>query len=217
MRSTVFALLLALALAAPSARAVDGVVLINQSTVTAAGGFPYIISLPGSYKLSGPLTMSTTGTGNYQAGPYRYDIAIQINSNNVLLDLNGFSITMNNADPNLGHDYFAVASAVGTSQTSVKNGFINITSVAEMNPTSNNSSVGVFLLGSPMCSVEDLVVSLPLNNSFGYAVIVGRESLIRHNRLSAPAASGAECPSVIVENAGIGNQGAGCVSANNVP
>ena len=37
-------------LIATSAFAIDGVVLINQSTVTAAGGFPYMITKTGSYK-----------------------------------------------------------------------------------------------------------------------------------------------------------------------
>jgi hypothetical protein len=43
---------------------VDGVTLINQSTVIAAGGFPYTISRPGSYKLSGNLTVPTGVDGN---------------------------------------------------------------------------------------------------------------------------------------------------------
>ena len=63
-----------------SAFAVDGVVLINQATVMAAGGFPYKISQPGSYKLSGNLSVPAGMDG------------IDINSDNVTLDLNGFSI-----------------------------------------------------------------------------------------------------------------------------
>ena len=47
MRKMVF-VILAVALVPFCAVAVDGVVLINQSTVTAAGGFPYVISQPGS-------------------------------------------------------------------------------------------------------------------------------------------------------------------------
>ena len=49
---------------ATSAFAVDGQVLINQSTVMAAGGFPYRITQPGSYKLAGNLSMTTTVNGN---------------------------------------------------------------------------------------------------------------------------------------------------------
>jgi len=43
----------------------EGVVLINQSTVMAAGGFPYVITQPGSYKLSGNLTLNTTQAGDF--------------------------------------------------------------------------------------------------------------------------------------------------------
>jgi len=63
------------------ALAVDGVVLINQATVMSAGGFPYTITQPGSYRLSGNLTVP--------AGPD----GIDINTDNVTLDLNGFTIT----------------------------------------------------------------------------------------------------------------------------
>lgn len=62
------------------ALAVDGVTLINQATVTAAGGFPYVISQPGSYRLSGNLVVLNA-------------TAISITASNVTLDLNGFSIT----------------------------------------------------------------------------------------------------------------------------
>jgi hypothetical protein len=72
----------ALLLAPVAAFAVDGVVLINQTTVTAAGGFPYKITQPGSYRLSGNLQVSALNTD-----------AIEIQTNNVTLDLNGFSIT----------------------------------------------------------------------------------------------------------------------------
>jgi parallel beta-helix repeat protein len=69
----------ALALAAP-VFAVDGVTLINQATVQGAGGFPYIISQSGSYRLSGNLVAASTS-------------AISITAPNVTLDLNGFTIS----------------------------------------------------------------------------------------------------------------------------
>jgi hypothetical protein len=74
--------ILALSLIPASAFALDGVVLINQSTVMAAGGFPYMITQPGSYKLSGNLIVTSAGKDG-----------IDINSDNVTLDLNGFTIT----------------------------------------------------------------------------------------------------------------------------
>src|SRR6266700_7689406 len=72
---------LAVVLVAPAVLAVDGVVLINQSTVMAAGGFPYTITQPGSYRLSGNLTVPDANT-----------TAIQVMADNVTIDLNGFSI-----------------------------------------------------------------------------------------------------------------------------
>ena len=75
------AIVLAMALFPACVFAVDGQTLINQSTVMAAGGFPYKILQAGSYKLSGNLTVTAIGTD-----------AIEIDSDNVTLDLNGFAI-----------------------------------------------------------------------------------------------------------------------------
>ena len=75
-----FLLLCAFTLLSMSALAVDGVVLINQASVNAAG-FPYHITQSGSYKLSSNLS-APSGIN-----------ALVINADNVVLDLNGFSIT----------------------------------------------------------------------------------------------------------------------------
>jgi hypothetical protein len=75
-------LVLTIALLVPAcAFAVDGQVVINQSTVMAGGGFPYKITQPGSYKLSGNLNVPSPVDG------------IDISTDNVTLDLNGFTIT----------------------------------------------------------------------------------------------------------------------------
>lgn len=70
-----------------SAFAVDGVVLIDQTRALAgnvtpgdAPGFPVTISLPGSYRLSGNLTVPASTNG------------IDIAADGVTLDLNGFQI-----------------------------------------------------------------------------------------------------------------------------
>ena len=79
MKVTVLAVL---AMAVPfSAFGVDGIVLVNQSTVVAAGGFPYTITQPGSYRLAGNLTVPNANT-----------TAILVHADNVTIDLNGFSI-----------------------------------------------------------------------------------------------------------------------------
>ena len=79
MRKKAFGLI-TMALAATCAFAVDGVVLINDATVKAAGGYPYRITQAGSYRLSGNLTVDQQTT------------AIVIDHDNVTLDLNGFTI-----------------------------------------------------------------------------------------------------------------------------
>lgn len=73
---------------ANAAQAVDGVFLINQTSALAGyvtpgdvPGFPVTISLPGSYRLEGNLTVPTV-----------FITAIQITADNVTLDLNGFAI-----------------------------------------------------------------------------------------------------------------------------
>jgi hypothetical protein len=79
--TAVFAAVVMLAWAA-SARAVDGTIEINQTKALANGGFPYVISTSGSYRLTGNLTVSSTSAD-----------AIAVNASDVTLDLNGFSIT----------------------------------------------------------------------------------------------------------------------------
>lgn len=86
LETCVAALLLG-TLATP-ALAVDGVVLIDQNRAAAGGvtpgdtaGFPVTISVPGSYRLAGDLTVGDSNTS-----------AIVITAPNVSLDLNGFSI-----------------------------------------------------------------------------------------------------------------------------
>ena len=68
-------------MAVTPALATDGVIEINQAKVNAAGGFPYVISQSGSYRLTSNLTL-TDPTKD----------AIEIGVSNVTLDLNGFTI-----------------------------------------------------------------------------------------------------------------------------
>jgi hypothetical protein len=110
MSKIILVLACAAALLWPSinACAADGVVLIDQTIVTASGGFPYLIKKPGSYRLDGDLTVIASD-------------AIHILSDDVTLDLAGFSIT--------GPGEISLARAIsddGTSHTgiSVRNGHI---------------------------------------------------------------------------------------------
>lgn len=87
LRFTMLGLTILLAFA-PVALAVDGVVLINQSTITnglpncpTGGLFPIVICQSGSYRLSGNLTVPDANT-----------TAIQVEALDVTIDLNGFAI-----------------------------------------------------------------------------------------------------------------------------
>lgn len=77
------ALVAALLLGALPALADEGVTEINQAVVDAAGGFPFSISTPGSYRLTGNLT---------HPAPALQMQTILITAGDVDLDLNGFRI-----------------------------------------------------------------------------------------------------------------------------
>ena len=62
-------------------QAADGVIEINQAAIDANGGFPYVISEPGSYILTGNLTVPDENT-----------TAIEVRADDVTVDLNGFAI-----------------------------------------------------------------------------------------------------------------------------
>ena len=64
-----------------TAQAADGVIEINQAIVEADDGFPYVISEPGSYILTGNLTVPDENTS-----------AIEVQADHVTVDLKGFAI-----------------------------------------------------------------------------------------------------------------------------
>jgi hypothetical protein len=110
--------------------AIDGQVLINQSTVIASGGFPYRITQPGSYKLSGNLALNTSQNANYSGPGGPADVAILIEANNISLDLNGFSITITDTmGKALGHPFYGVLEAGTFSQIAITNGSIRMTTI----------------------------------------------------------------------------------------
>ncbi len=106
-----------------AAFAIDGVTLINQSTVVAAGGFPYVITQPGSYKLAGNLTATST-------------TAISITAPYVTLDLNGFLIFCTTCS--------GVPGIVSTKPyTSISNGV-----VSGFGGAVTSTSYGIYLMGN---------------------------------------------------------------------
>jgi len=117
------------------AGAVDGVLEINQTVVSAAGGFPYQITAAGSYRLTGNLVVGVADTN-----------AINVTASPVTIDLNGFSISGTGGLVSSG-----IRDNVG--QLTVKNGTIqsfgegvNSTGpdvIADL--TTNNTNQGIFV------------------------------------------------------------------------
>lgn len=98
------------------ANAVDGMILINQQkaqtgsvTPGDAPGFPVTLTQPGSYRLSGNLTVPDQNT-----------TAIQVAADNVTIDLNGFSIL----GPNIANGFGQGVSASSYINVSVLNGTV---------------------------------------------------------------------------------------------
>lgn len=109
--------------------AADGVVEISQAKVLANGGhFPFTISSPGSYRLTSNLDVTADST-NAAAAQNR--VAIQINSGEVTIDLNGFAIigpltcTYGGSSCSLsGGTGAGVNASVGLSNITIRNGSI---------------------------------------------------------------------------------------------
>jgi hypothetical protein len=195
MSKIVFVVLLA-ALVPVGALAVDGQALINQSTVMAQGGFPYVISTPGSYKLSGNLVMSVGPAPNYT--PCSCDIAIAIAVSNVVLDLNGFTITVNQSlGPTAPRNYYAIAEIGTFSAVTIRNGSIRMNNGINDLP----NVVGVSLPSSFFNTVRDVSVIFSNSSIGGFnpqGFNLGGDSLIIHNVTNGQMSG--KCPSMVVEN-----------------
>jgi hypothetical protein len=157
--------------------AIDGQLLINQSTVEAAGGFPYIINEPGSYKLSGNLVVPAGETG------------ILIRASNVTVDLNGFTISGPVACTGAG----ASISCVGVGGT------YGISAISP-NITIRNGSVIGFITGIDLQQSNNLVEEIHAtgNGAFGIYVLGG---VVRRNTGSLNGITGiGAANSTVTEN-----------------
>jgi hypothetical protein len=170
--------------------AVDGVVLINQSTVLAAGGFPYKITQPGSYKLSGNLVVASSTDG------------IDILTSNVTLDLNGFTIS----GPVTCNGYGSSLSCTGTGGNGI---YAPAPGNAPVNQTIRNGSVVGFEYGVSVDSnglVEEIHATGNSNSGI-YAI----DSLLRRNITSYNVYGIQEYRSTVTENVASWNLASGLV------
>jgi hypothetical protein len=187
--------------------AIDGQILINQSTVMASGGFPYRITQPGSYKLSGNLTAPLNVS------------AIKFDTSNVTLDLGGFTINCN-FNQNAAFFQGCLTDAnIPQRALTVRNGSINLTATA---PSSNFSYFvgGIVLVYSTGSTLEDLRISGTASNFSMSGFAGGKYFIIRNNVLSGSAGPSVSCPSSVNGNVngtlGAGSTGSGCVGSGNV-
>jgi len=198
-----------LAMAPAAAWAADGQVLINQSTIMNAGGFPYTISQPGSYKLSGNLTMTSTAGGNFSG----IDIAIIISSSNVTLDFNGFNLILVNNIANLPHLLLGIGSTGFINAVSIQNGAINFTGTGS---ALAGNYTGIDTLGSGSFRLETFSVFQPGTiANFDRSIRIDKNSILRH--VVTNGNMDVACPSVVLESIARTitdpTNGTGCVTA----
>jgi hypothetical protein len=165
--------------------AVDGVILIDQNKALAGNvtpgdgaGYPVILSLSGSYRLSGNLTVPVSATG------------IQITADGVSLDLNGFSIIGPGVFPGGGN----AINGDNRKRIRVFNGSI-----------SGFSTAVDFLGTAELITLEELIVDAttisPTTGPIGgLAMRIGRDNaagaLVRN--IAAKGQIQVTCPSVVV-------------------
>jgi hypothetical protein len=209
--------------------AVDGVVLIDQNRALAgnvtpgdAPGFPVSLTLPGSYRLSGNLTVPVNTTG----------IAIQ--ADRVTLDLNGFSIAGDGTGGKAG---------VRTEDNAGAG--LSFRGVTVRNGTITNFLIGVNLSTATVDGSSEVTQIRAIDNHSG-GIVVGNNSIVTgnlatgnvfgistmaHAVVSGNTSTGntqfgfeVDCPSAIVGNLARGNptpfavtNAFTCTFANNTP
>jgi hypothetical protein len=171
MTKTIVAVV-ALLLIPACAFAVDGVVLINHPAVIAAGGYPYRITQPGSYRLSGNLTVPAGVSG------------IEISTDNVTIDLNGFAIT-GAGMPAQVHGIVAGtdAPAQGYYNITIRNGTIERMGQDAIHLLGDNILVEYVRARNNLAS--GIVVRSPGNTLPGPGLNPQRSLILRHNTIGS--------------------------------
>ena len=208
-RVATFGLTILLAVA-HAALAVDGTVLINQSTITngltgcpTGGHFPIVICQSGSYKLSSNLTVPDANTG-----------AIQISVDNVTLDMNGFSI--------LGPTVCAIGPNAAVTSCSPTGFGTGISSVVNSETDSGPENIvlmnghikGMGLFGILLNGSKSEVRNIHVSNNGSGGIQVGVLSLVSSCTVTTNAANGisASQGSVVTGNIVSRNQNFGILS-----
>lgn len=174
MRQRILVLLL-LALVPGAALALDGIVEINQESVLAAGGFPFVIDEPGSHALTGNLTVPANSQ------------AIAIRSNDVVLDLRGFEIVGPHA-----------CSFGGCAPGTIPGIGVNFESGGSSRITVRGGSIRGFPGTCILLGAEAYVTEMSVSRCGSNGIQVSAGSLVRDNRVSDTGREGI----VLVQEAG---------------
>jgi parallel beta-helix repeat protein len=181
LAATFLAVAMAIALAVP-AGAVDGTIEINQAKVLAAGGFPYVISATGSYRLTGNLTVPAATNG------------INFFAANATLDLNGFSISGpgSTSDTPIGVNAAGIESTVENGTITgfgfgVKVGFYGI--VRNMHADENGDGI---LAGSDSI-VENCTANSSTQTTIGSGIVCISGCRISGNTANGNVSGGIVC------------------------
>jgi hypothetical protein len=154
------------------AKTSDATVLINQAAVIDAGGFPFLITQPGSYKLIGNLTVPANTSG------------ILIQANDVTLDLNGFSITGPVVCDNRGSNCTGQPTGAATSGVEAVLGVVNGSPANIFGVTIKNGHVrgftdGILTFGGV---VEEITAQSNLDAGiFAFRAVVRKNDASRNN------------------------------------
>jgi hypothetical protein len=213
LKKTIF-VTLAMVLVPFCAFAIDGQVLINNSTVMAAGGYPYVISQPGSYKLSGNLT-APAGVN-----------AIVVMASNSTLDLNGFTVQCS-VMASAGSATCITDLGNNAHDTTIRNGSVIATNISPTNSGANFYTLSAVKFASQRMTIEGLRIQMSADpgDAFGDTLDVGPNSILRANIISISGAFSVigsfVCPSLFIENvlAGVNITFAanlGCILINNI-
>lgn len=199
--------------AAARVHAVDGVIEINQAKVEAGGGFPFVIGQPGSYRLTGNLTVDASTT------------AIRITAMNVTIDLNGFAIigpTVCSGTPPItpftctptGSGGGIVAE--GSSETTtVLNGTVRGMGGAGISVGGHSRVEGVHAIsnggGGIGASFSSVIASNVADANGGPGISLGSGCTVTGNTVNGNGADGisAQSGSTVIGNTMRGNVGAG--------
>jgi hypothetical protein len=201
------ALVSLIACGASSALAVDGVVLIDQNRALAGNvtpgdtpGFPVTISVSGSYRLSGNLTVPDADTT-------AIDIAVTVRT--VSIDLNGFAIIgPTTCDVSIP----PICAPVATGD-SIFGGGVGVRSLAADSVIIRNGSIrgvgryGIFVANAPLTTVEGVHVNhagrggihMGIGNLFNSVVgrnggtgVVSNQGVIKGNLIERNAGHGVD-------------------------